>query len=300
MLMKLTRRKFVKSTLAGGAIAGLLGRNRLATASSPSTSKSGILFEGIAIQRKVVQEAILSQLKGGAYWLLYSEKNRLVAKISTDRGRTWGETTPVRTTDGSDIPMARDGGPHLSLLRPQSGELGMIYGGPYARQGRDGTLLFRTSQDEGRSWSPAVIIDSYFSVCRSAAARVLSTGRIVAPVFAWISAYPGGESESEDNSFCYTWIYYSDDKGRSWRRSLSESFVSLNQQRNGSYSFEEPVVEELRDGRLLMVGRTELGRQYQSFSKMGGSPGRTLNRCHWHLPIRLPHSSASLRPVIYC
>jgi hypothetical protein len=86
----------------------------------------------------------------------------------------------------------------------------------------------------------------------------------------WISPYAGGESEEESNSICYSWIYYSDDEGKTWKRSLSELFVSFDQGRMGCYAFEEPVLEELKDGRLLMYGRTELGRQYQSISKDGG------------------------------
>ena len=38
----------------------------------------------------------------------------------------------------------------------------------------------------------------------------------------------------------------------------------------GAHHFEEPVVEELRDGRILMYGRTALGRFYQSFSSDQG------------------------------
>ena len=34
----------------------------------------------------------------------------------------------------------------------------------------------------------------------------------------------------------------------------------------GSYSFNEPAVVELTDGRLLMMGRTNLGRIYRSYS----------------------------------
>jgi predicted neuraminidase len=68
------------------------------------------------------------------------------------------------------------------------------------------------------------------------------------------------------NSICVSWVFYSDDEGRSWRRSLSELFVSLDQGRQGCYSFEEPSLVERADGSLLMFGRTELGRFYRSVS----------------------------------
>jgi hypothetical protein len=49
--------------------------------------------------------------------------------------------------------------------------------------------------------------------------------------------------------------------------SLSELFVSVNR---AAYDCEEPTVVELKDGRLLMHLRTELGRIYRSFSKDQG------------------------------
>jgi hypothetical protein len=230
----------------------------------------GILFDGFAIQpRRGVQEATLAQLPGGRYWLLFGEKQRLVGKLSRDGGRTWSDAAPVRTVDKGNIPLARDTA-HLSVVRLKSGRLGMVYGGPAARPGRDGTVLFRSSGDDGQTWSAPVAIDPLFAVCRTQAARVLSTGRVVVPVMAWISPQAGGDSEDENNSLVFSWIYSSDDEGRTWKRSLSELFVSLDQGRAGSYSLEETQLEELRDGRLLLVGRTEFGRPYQSVSKDGG------------------------------
>jgi sialidase-1 len=249
----------------------LAGNSILAKPLVIPTAESGVLFEGYAIPaRQGVQEVTLTQLKDGRCWMLFGEKKRLVGKYSNDQGRTWGETIVVKTADGSEIPLARDTA-HLSVVRMTSGQLGMIHGGPLARTGRDGTILFRTSQDEGRSWSHPAVVDPLSAVCISGNLRVLRTGRIVAPVMNWISPRAGGESEEESNSICYSWIYYSDDEGKTWKRSLSELFVSLDQGRKGCYSFEEPVLEELKDDRLLMYGRTELGRQYQSISKDNGT-----------------------------
>ena len=212
------------------------------------------LFAGYPIPpRKGVQEAVLAPGGDGTYWLLFGEQRRLVRKISTDRGRTWGDTRPVLENAGKPIETGRDN-VHLSLLHLKSGKLGIVYGGPYSRPGRDGTLLYRSSTDGGATWSPAVTIDPVFSLCRTAGARVLATGRIVVPTFAWFSPFAGGESEGEEATITVSWVFYSDDEGQTWKRSLSELFVSVDEGRMGCYSFEEPSLVELSDGRLLMFG----------------------------------------------
>jgi hypothetical protein len=235
-----------------------------------SAAPGGTLFEGYAIApRAGVQEAILAAADGRTYWLLFGEKKRLVRKVSSDYGRTWTPAAPVRAADGSEIPTARDN-VHLSLLKLRNGRVGILYGGPESRPGRDGTVLFRSSGDGGESWSVPVTVDGVFSLCRTQGARVLRSGRIVAPVFKWYSPLPGGESEGEEYSLCVSWVFYSDDDGRTWKRSLSELLVSLDHGRRGVYSFEEPCIEELNDGRVLMYGRTELGRFYRTVSNDGG------------------------------
>ena len=113
-------------------------------------------------------------------------------------------------------------------------------------------------------------IDPNFAVTRNSSARVLSTGRILAPVMKWLSPLAGGESEMEQNSFCYSWVKYSDDEGDTWKDSLSELFVLIDEGRKGTHQFEEPAIEELTDGTLLMLGRTDLGRQFASRSTDGG------------------------------
>lgn len=262
-----TRREHIRRIV--GAVAGLAIGTGVSGAGDKRRA-DGVLFEGFAVEpRRGVQEATLTQLADGRYWLLFGEKERLAGRFSKDGGRTWSETAPVHSADGSPIPLARDTA-HLSVVRLKSGKLGMVYGGPAARPGRDGTVLFRTSGDDGRTWSASVAIDPLFAVCRTQAARVLSTGRIVVPVMTWISPSPGGDSEDENNSLVFSWIYYSDDEGRTWKRSHSELFVSLDQGRSGCYSLEETQCEELRDGRLMLLGRTEFGRPYQSMSRDGG------------------------------
>jgi hypothetical protein len=260
-----SRRDFVKLGAAAAATSGL----RLPSSMAAAEGEPGVRFAGFVIPpQPKVQEATLSQLNG-RYWLLFGENHKMVGKFSDDHGRTWGKTIPLRTGDGQGISLARNNA-HHSLLRLKSGKLGLVYGGPLKRPGRDGTVEFRWSEDEGKTWSTPVVIEPLFALCRTASCRVLSSGRIVAPTLKWISWVGSGKSESEENQFVYSWVNYSDDEGQTWKKSLSELYVSVNKGHDGFYSFDEPGLEELADGRLMMIARTQLGRPYQSFSEDGG------------------------------
>ncbi len=248
------------------------------------------LFEGFAVEpRAHVQEAILNRLDDGRLWLLFGENKRLVGKISKDGGRTWGPVQALTEKGGAPIETGRDN-VHLTMLHLKSGRLGIVYGGPYSRPGRDGTLQFRSSADGGATWSPAVVIDPVFSLCRTGGARVLSNGRIAVPAFNWYSPSAGGDSESSQNSICISWVFYSGDEGATWHRSLSEQFVSIDGGRGGCYSFEEPSLEERADGTLLMLGRTELGQFYQCTSNDKG--------VRWSAPQPAPLAASYAPPML--
>ena len=187
--LALTRRGFVKLGATAAATSGL----RLTSSMVLAKGEPGVRHEGFVLPpRPKVQEATLSQLNG-RYWLLFGENYKMVGKFSDDHGRTWGKTTPLRTGDGKGISTARNNC-HHSLLHLRSGKLGLVYGGPVKRPGRDGTVEFRSSEDEGKTWSAPVVIEPLFALCRTASCRVLSSGRIVAPTLKWISWVGSGKS----------------------------------------------------------------------------------------------------------
>jgi hypothetical protein len=108
---------------------------------------------------------------------------------------------------------------------------------------------------------------------------VLGNGRILVPVYSHIASTsrlpkPKRLSRfSEDyfgaNIAChlrFSYVYYSDDEGETWTRSRNEAFVSLENGASGSYSMEEPALVELKNGRVLMIGRTYLGQHFKSYS----------------------------------
>ena len=207
----------------------------------------------------------------------------LAMRSSTDNGHTWGPFKTLRDEGGDEI-----WGAHHSIFRMKSGKLGLVYGDsknfPDGHPGRDvgQGMMFRASDDEGETWSDPVLMKHGHAMCTNGHAMVLSSGRIVAPSFRWVSHDASAESEEFfAPSLSYCFVLVSDDEGETWQHSLSELFVSHYR---AAYDLEEPTVVELADGRLLMHLRSQLGRMYRSYSNDGGI-------C-WSRPEGLPIAAA--------
>ena len=65
-------------------------------------------------------------------------------------------------------------------------------------------------------------------------------------------------------------VYYSDDEGHIWQRSRDELMGWFNDGYEGVTPVDEPVAAELRDGRVLLFGRSTVGRIVKSTSRDGG------------------------------
>lgn len=180
--------------------------------------------------------------------------SRICAMTSRDGGHTWGERRVV-----AEAPPGVWSLYSPSLLRTPDGALLLGFMGYYTVAPIDSSGYVWISRDEGASFAP--LADAWEHRPLGPAANVLkrlSSGRLLWPVSA-----PSGLVDEGQN----VWIngaVYSDDGGLTWRE--SDTWVQLPMR--GAM---EPHVEELRDGRVLMVMRTQLGAVFQSHSSDGGA-----------------------------
>ncbi len=179
----------------------------------------------------------------------------IAGRYSSDEGRTWtAEDVVLVPNEGDQNTMS------VSLLRLKSGEAALFY----LRKNSDFDCrpYMRISTDETKTWSsPALCIEplGYFVVNNDRVIQ-LTSGRIVIP--AARHSLPGERFRGRGEALCYL----SDDNGKTWRC----SDTVLEAPANSGTGLQEPGVVELRDGRLMMLCRTDLGCQYRSYSKDGG------------------------------
>ena len=181
----------------------------------------------------------------------------LVSRNSVDGGRTW--------SDRDELVVARPQGVlnimSVSMLRLADGRIGLFYLVKKSKQ--DCRMVLRISSDEAKTWGEPVLCmpeEGYFVVNNGRAVQ-LQNGRILLPAAKhdWASDRPGAH---RGVAVCF----FSDDGGKTWRRSKNV----LEAPAKSKSGLQEPLVVELKGGRLLMLCRTDLGCQYQSGSDDGG------------------------------
>jgi Neuraminidase (sialidase) len=166
---------------------------------------------------------------------------RISGKRSNDRGRTWGDKYTLVENDGGCNVM------EVNFLRLRDDQIALFYLQKNSEH-VDCRVMMRTSSDEGRTFgkSKQLSEDGKYTGLTNGRCIRLRSGRIL------LEAWANGDS------FCYL----SDDDGQTWRESQR---VKPD---NGSW---EPACIELTDSGVLMLMRTKLGGQYQSFSADGGA-----------------------------
>ena len=180
----------------------------------------------------------------------------LASRVSTDAGRTWSEhDQPVPTPRAGQNVMS------VSLLRLKTGDIALFY--LVKNSIEDCRAYMQTSSDECRTWSAPILCmpqDGYYVVNNDRVIQ-LNSGRLVIPA-AWHRSIQPKRFNPRATALCFL----SDDQGKTWRagKSLIDPPVT------GSSGHQEPAVVELKDGRLMMLTRTDLGSQYRSYSSDAG------------------------------
>lgn len=179
----------------------------------------------------------------------------LATRVSSDDGQTWTATDEILVpNEGKMNTMS------VSFLRLKNGPIALFY--LVKQSSADCRLVVRFSSDETKSWTPPrLCMDTggYFVVNNDRIIQ-LQGGRIVAP--AARHSAPGENYHSSGEALCFL----SDDSGQTWRP--SKSIVAPPP--GSRTGLQEPGLIELRDGRLMMLCRTDLGCQYQAYSADGG------------------------------
>lgn len=192
----------------------------------------------------------------------------LAGRYSSDGGATW--------TDEDRIIVPNEGGMNVmsvSLLRLQNGEIALFYLRKNSTE--DCIPMLRISRDEGKSWSEprACITDKqgYF-VLNNDRVIQLRDGRLLLAV-AQHNA-PGGAWNNRGTLYSYC----SDDHGRTW----TSSEPAPNPQ---EWLTQEPGLIELKDGRVMMYIRSDVGVQLISYSSDRGQTWSPVEKSNIPSPV---------------
>ncbi len=185
----------------------------------------------------------------------------LAGRYSSDGGKSW-DATDTRIVDND----AKQNIMSVSLLRLADGRIAMFYLRKNSLQ--DCRPIVRFSSDEAATWGePQPIIPDQqigYYVLNNDRVIQLSDGRLVVPV-ALHSTPASDKPDWTGRVLCYL----SDDVGETWRRSrtIMQAYDSSSGKR---LITQEPGVVELRDGRVMMFVRSDVGSQLVSHSQDGG------------------------------
>ena len=197
-------------------------------------------------------------LGDGAVAMAYMSQADIVAKKSTDRGRTWGEEYLLVA---KPKPPAKGSLAHPSFLRLSNGHVLLSYihnmhpATPYYAN-----CYYRRSADEGKTWSEPYILTPYpgYVLVHNDRLSTLSTGRILA-----MAEYKAHYPSTRDHSGYVGMAFYSDDLGYTWHP--SKNVVDMM-----PVEVQEADAVELKDGRLMMFARTYSGYPVRAYSSDGG------------------------------
>lgn len=184
----------------------------------------------------------------------------LAGRTSRDGGLTWSESDSIVLPNEGRMNIMS-----ATFLRLSRGELALFYNRKDSVA--DCRQRMRVSTDEGRTWGDARLCipePGYYPVNNDRVVR-LADGRLIIPSGRHeVIIDRFGEPGVGDLSVAMA--FYSDDEGLTWKRSATV----LRAPGESVSGLQEPGIIELKDGRLMMWMRTDLGCQYQSFSDDGG------------------------------
>jgi len=195
-------------------------------------------------------------LRDGTLMMSFTKDGAIMEIKSPDQGKTWGEPFTL---------VARPSGMgyfcHPSFLRLANGQIlnSYIYS-TGAETPYYGHSYYRRSADDGKTWGEPFIMTPHPGcvLVHNDRLQILSTGRILA-----IAEYKAYMPSRADHSGYVGLAFYSDNAGYGWQ--VSKNTVDMY-----PIEVQEADAVELKDGRILMFGRTYNGHPVRAYSNDKG------------------------------
>ena len=206
---------------------------------------------------------------------------------SDDGGITWSEPYRGSDDDGELASVSC-----ASLVNLDGGAIGLaeMRWRPGSTSRYETQMVFRTSEDQGHTWSPPVVMNDCLLRAHALQDVMIrtSSGRIILPVYlvvgqgTWheegkpfVGGYLNGNFVSTDGHFidphfCASYVVYSDDEGATWQPNSDGELFILRELAGPAEGAPEPSIVEVTPGRLMMIVRTGLGRLFQAWSDDNG------------------------------
>jgi hypothetical protein len=192
------------------------------------------------------------------------------ARYSSDGGRSWSDPEALFT-------LPKDMG-HWGLhnvLTDREGELHLFYQTDAHTAGKGlyemRLDIYHVGSTNGRkSWKKPVLVREGYNGSMLSVIE-LKSGRMVLPVCyltprVWSNRGEGFDAFTDMGRFS-SGVVYSDDGGDAWNQSAIE--LKVPSPYIGADGIIEPIALELKDGRVWLLLRTQLGRMFESFSQDG-------------------------------
>lgn len=200
----------------------------------------------------------------------------LASRYSADGGKTWSKEDQLVVEREGDMNVMS-----VSLLRLKNGKIALFY--LKKNTETDCVPLVRFSSDEAKTWTAPIrcITDKpgYFVLNNNRVIQ-LKSGRLVMAV----ALHTSTDGKWQSTASLYS--YFSDDQGLTWKSSAVVPNLSKT-------LTQEPGLVELKDGRILMIIRSDIGFQQVSYSSDRGATWTPIEPT----TIRSPVSPASIARI---
>ena len=233
-----------------------------------------------------------AELEGGRILRVVQIGDDTSFSTSDDAGVTWSEPFQGRTRSGEVMQgsnLCAISGNSVCMITGVRTENPNAY--PYGPEKIQSRTLFWRSDDGGVTWDGPVDVAAPGMNIFGGRVISLASGRLLLSTYLSLGQSTGPMSalgelggvgkllrgqwtrtsgHTYDTGFSCCAAYYSDDGGQSWRPNKDgELIIGLDP--NTTFSFtNEPTATEVEPGQVLMLMRTGLGRQFQSWSSDGG------------------------------